>query len=130
VLDAITNMQDESTGLATGMWSSSGNMELDDIDHNGVCDISGLLSAAEMDDINSFFDDLPDIVDVITASYTESARVNDSSHQGDTTILAKCTESSNDCAVTTVPSPPADIVQVMKPNMSPSDPIVGLLQVV
>jgi len=99
VLDAITNMQDESTGLATGMWSS-GNMELDDIDHNGVCDISGLLSAAEMDDINnSFFDDLSDIVDGITASSTESARVNGSSHQGDTAILAKCT-----CAVTTVHS--------------------------
>jgi len=75
VLDAITNMQDESTGLATGMWSS-GNMELDDIDHNGVCDISGLLSAAEMDDINnSFFYDLPDIVDVITASYCNTGKV-------------------------------------------------------
>ena len=52
MLDVITKMQDESTGLATVMWSS-GNMELDDIDHNGVCDISGLLSAAEMDDILS-----------------------------------------------------------------------------
>jgi len=104
------------------MWSS-GNMELDDIDQNGVCVISGPLSAAEMDDINkSFFDDLPDIVDVITASSTESARVNDSLHQDDTAILAKCTESTSDCAVTTVPSPPADIVQVMKATMSPSDP--------
>ena len=80
-------------------------MELDDIDHNGVCDISGLLSAAEMDDINnSFFDDLSDIVDGIIASSTESARVNGSPHQSDTAILAKCTETSNDCAVTTVPS--------------------------
>ena len=84
MLDAITNTQDESTGLATVMWSS-GNMELDGIDHNGVCDISGLLSAAEN---NSFFDDLPDIVDIITASSTESARVNDSLQQGDTAILA------------------------------------------
>jgi len=120
VLDAITNMEDESTGLATGMWSS-GNMELDDIDHNGVCNISGPLSAAEMDDINnSFFYDLPDIVDVITASSTESARVNDSLHQGDTAILAKCTESSSDCdcALTTVPSPPADTVQVMKATVA------------
>ena len=75
-----------------------------------------------MDDINnSFFDDLPDIVDIITASSTESARVNDSLHQGDTAILAKCTESSSDCAVTTVPSPPADIVQVMKATMSLCD---------
>jgi len=33
------------------------------------------------------------------------------------------TESSSDCAVTTVPSPPADIVQVMiEATMSPSDP--------
>ena len=75
MLDAITNMEDESTGLATGMWSS-GNMELDDIDHNGVCNISGPLSAAEMDDINnSFFYDLPDIVDVITASYCNTGKV-------------------------------------------------------
>jgi len=39
VLDAVTNMQDESTGLVTGMWSF-GNMKLDDINHNGKLGIT------------------------------------------------------------------------------------------
>ena len=81
----VTNRQDESIGLAMGI-SSPGNKELSDIDHSGVCDISGLLSASEMDDIinNSLFGDLPDIVDVITASSTEPARVHGTLHPRDT----------------------------------------------
>jgi len=119
VLDVVTNRQDESTGLALGI-SSPGNKELSDIDHSGVCDISGLLSAAEMDDINnSLFGDLPDIVDDITASSTEPARVHGTLHSGDT---ANSIASSSECAITAVLLPPVNSVNVMAQTVSPNDP--------
>ena len=119
VLDVVTNRQDESTGLALGI-SSPGNKELSDIDHSGVCDISGLLSAAEMDDINnSLFGDLPDIVDDITASSTEPARVHGTLHSGDT---ANSVASSSECAITAVLLPPVNSVNVMAQTVSPNDP--------